>query len=306
MNWVDFKCRNCGAALRTKGSAAVCDYCGSVYFQLTDSDCPEDCETLSLEAFSERIKAGQRTFSVDFGAGTIANVDDTVRKAKLRQAGKFLSEGKFFRVEEALKGIPETDFAAKRLRFLAQAGARDEGELAAYAGDLSEFSHYRSMLAACGEQTRTTYETVASVCLKNREILRNIEKGRELLRAEAWEDGLRYARDMIRQYPFHARAWELLAAAKCGNDPAYDPRDDLGRMTACPDAAWTVTGGETDFYGVPKGISVAVAERCQAFVRKESARSEFLTRYVWRPLLVLAAVGALIGIWQLIALLAGG
>ena len=304
MALIQMKCANCGAALRQEGGQYVCDYCGAISLFFADADA-DISQAVTAEEFRQKLAQSGRTYLIEPGGNGISDVDEKILQGKLKAAQKALSEGKGYLVEEYLKGIPANVFAAERLRLLSEAGVKDEAELSAYAGELSSFGHYDSALAAAGERTRETYREIEKVCRKNAEISREIGKGRDLLQAGMLADGLAYAEEMVRRYPAHARARELLIEAKCLSDENYSPFADLEFFKACPDASVAVSGGEEDYYGAPKNISPVIAERCKQVAGRRMSRDKLIGKYLIRPLLVLIAVGALVGVWFLIDSLFG-
>ena len=232
--------------------------------------------------------------------------EETLRQAEIARE---LSGDEFFLAVsmDPTFAIPDGNHLEEFVFRLAddEQGVKDEAELSAYAGELSSFGHYDSALAAAGERTRETYREIEKVCRKNAEISREIGKGRELLRAGMLADGLAYAEEMVRRYPAYARARELLIEAKCLSDENYSPFADLEFFKACPDASVAVSGGEEDYYGAPKNISPVIAERCKQVAGRRMSRDKLIGKYLIRPLLVLIAVGALVGVWFLIDSLFG-
>ncbi len=300
MKMVNMKCVNCGAALTQSGGHYKCEYCGSLYFRLTsDAELP-DALSLSVEDFIGKVEENGKVFTVKLDDPSASDVDRTVLSGRLKKAEQSLSEGKSYMVFETLKDVPDTCFAAVRLKFLAEFGAKNESELSLYAGDVTRSRYYSALESAGDEATRATYRSIADMCLKNALIEKEIAKGKEMLAVGLYEEGLEYARNAVTAHPFRAKAWELFAQAKCLTDEKYDPTDDLKRLSACPDARINLTGGETDYYGAPENIAPVIAERCRAIYGKARSRSDFIFRYVVRPIIVIAAVGALISLWKLI------
>ena len=302
MALADLKCTGCGAPLTARGNTYVCPYCGTTVVQIADAHVDANVQLLSPEEFRTRLEASRKTFVMAPGGGGVCDIDDAVLKGKLAYAAQLLHEHKAYEVSGALKGIPETVFEAERLRFLAEIGVRDETELAAYAGDIRQLPHYQTLLAAGNGSCRETYTYISGICLENARILEEIGKGMELLSAAQIDQALAYGEQMVRQYPSHARAWELLIAARCAKDGAYDPFADLGYLLACPDAELTVTGGEM-VNGIPRYIAPGIADRCHAIRQKRERSGAFVRDFLIRPLLLLLGIGALIGIWQLITFL---
>lgn len=305
MALVDMKCPNCGAPMHGREGRIECEYCGSLLLEFSALDGVEHADVVSVDEFKKRMEESKCRFAVDFGGTALCDVDAEILKGKLRFAEEELRAGRAYKVDGILKGVPATVFAAERLRLLAEVGAADETELAAYAGEITAFSHYATMTDAATEQTRETYAYIADVCRQNAAANAEIGKGKEMLAVKMYSEGAEYAARMVAKYPTHARAWELLMHAKCLADAKYNPFDDLAKMKLCPDAAFAVTGGEENADGIPGGISDVVAERCRNVLAPAKARRAFLSKYVVVPLLTLAGIGILVGIWQLIERLVG-
>lgn len=300
MALVEMKCANCGAPMKERDGRFECEYCGSLLLEFASLDGVEGAAVVSVDEFRKKMEESKRRYAVNLGGTALADVDGEILKGKLKFAEDELRAGRAYRVEGILKGVPDTVFAAERLRFFAETGAADETALAAYAGDVTAFEHYGTMTAAATEETRETYAYIAEVCRANAEADTEIAKGKEMLAVRMYAQGVEYAARMVAKYPSHAKAWELLTHARCLADGKYNPFDDLAKMKLCPDAAFAVMGGEEDADGIPRGIAEPVAERCRAVLQPAKARRAFLWKYVLAPLLTLAGIGVLVGIWQLI------
>ena len=306
MALVEMKCQNCGAPLTERKNGYVCPHCGSFQLFIVDQDEEISALSMPLEEFRQKIKEKQRTFILSRdGALKAVDIDSAIVRKKIEDAQSLLSEGKGYAVEEALRGVPEDNFAAERLRFLAETGARDEAELACFALDLKQCRHFADVLNLCDMQTRQTYEALEELCLENREILSQIGEGKRLLDAGLLEEGCAYANAMLQKYPTHAASWEIFIEANCKKDEKYDPFPDLEYLLSCPDSLQYGYGAEKDYYGAPRGISAAIAQRCRKIAGKKQQKNAVFYRYILRPLIVLAGIGILIGVWKLIDVLLG-
>lgn len=300
MTLVDMKCRSCGAALRACDGYMTCDYCGSVYFRLERPIAPEGADSLSLEEFAKLADENLDTYRINAASGTVSCSDDDLVKSKLKAAGRALADGEFFKVKDFLKGVPSDNFAAARLRLLASVNAKSETELAFYPKDPQDLEDYPSLINSCDEENRAVYEKIRGICLSNSALLERIKQGEELIRIENFDEALILAKNLTSQRPFSARARAFLIKASCAAVKDYDPSDDLKRLEACPDAAMTYAVADKDVYGVPLNLDPAVREYCRRFYGRKNAKKESFFKYILKPLLVLIAVGALIGIWKLI------
>lgn len=298
MATVELKCANCGAALKPKGNYYACEYCGSLIFQLIEEGGFTEI-SLSIEQFREKLKQSGRIFTVESAQIKTDDADKKILRAKTQLARRCLEQGSFYEAEEILKDLPSDDFAVERLRFLAAAAVADETELAFYAGDITALPHFKTAIDLCDEKTRETYCDIAKICLDNARINEQTAKGRKLNALDV-KEGLKYAENLVKNYPFHARAWECLIEARCLRDEKYNPFGDLEFFNSCPDARIGITGGETDYYGAPEGISSVIAERCRRINGKKMAKWQFWYKYAIKPLLVVAGLGVALGLWALI------
>ena len=298
MALAEMKCPSCGAPLKTCGNHYECEYCGNVVVELATADAGFDTASVSLEELKKRIACSKKTFTVNIGV-PFGDVDAEILEGKLNLADKALREGKPYEVDGILKGVPETLFAAERLRLFAETGARDEAELASYAGDITKLKHYDTLIAACTPENREIYEYVADRCKENAEVKNEILKGEQLIAVQKYDEALKYAEIMVGKYPARARAWLLLMEAKCAVDPNYNPFEDMECFKVCPDVAVTVTGGGEDEDGIPENIPRTVRDRCRKCLRAKNAGKAILAKYVVVPLLTAIVVAAAIGLWQL-------
>ena len=297
MTLVDMKCRSCGAALRVRDDCLVCDYCGSIYFRLTDND-NADVTHMSAEEFAESVEKSRKTYCVRLSEGKIYDADARLIAAAKEAAEDALHAREFWKTDDLLKNVPSDDPAACRIKLLSAAGARNESELALWSGDLTSLPEYARLTAVCDDDTRAVYALIARKCAENAAVRTEINKGHEFLRLGKTAEGLRYAEDMIRRQPYRAAAWDLLMTARCLNDASYDPTEDLRRLTACPDVSVTF-GGEDD---IPRSLSPALRDRCLEVRRKKNAKSRAVYKNFIRPVAVAIGVAALLGIWGLISL----
>ena len=301
---VNMKCPNCGAVLKVKDDCFVCDYCGAIIVSMADTGCAADFT--SLEAFKKRIDGTKKTFILHIDVDKDKYIDDMIIKGKLKLAESYLKDGKFYRVSESLKGVPDTLFAVQRLLFLAEAGAKDELQLfAAYSGDITAFKHYNALVKSCGDENRRIYEHIARQCAENKKINAQIEKGKELINLNMPKEALSYAMEMRNKYPYYARAWELYIMAKSVSDEKYDPSEDLGFFMACPDAEPAITGGEVDYYGTPKNVSPIIYERCRKIKSKKYAWKKVTYKYLITPLSVLLFLFLMLGFWKILEAILG-
>lgn len=305
MTIVDMKCRSCGATLKACDGYMVCEYCGSVYFRLEKSSVPEGVDALSLGEFIKAADENLETYCINRAQGTISDADADLVGNKLKAAERALANAEFFKVKDFLKGVPDDLFAAERLRLLAAVNAKSETELAMFAGDLSAFDDYAKLTACCDAQTKDIYDTIRKKCLDNAKLLSAVAKGNELIRIENYAEALDYAKTLTSRHPFSSRVRALLIKASCFAVDGYDPTDDLKRLEACPDAAIALAVSDKDVYGVPINLDPSVRDYCRKFYSSKRRTGGFFAKYLLKPLLVLIAVGALIGIWQLISYLFG-
>ena len=173
--------------------------------------------------------------------------------------------------------------------------------LAAYSGDLSALPEFENVKRLADERTRNAYERLADICRANAVAEEKIAKGMELVDAQAAESALVYAKEMLRSYPAHAKAWGLYIAAKCLADRSYDPTRDIGFMCKCPDYKRVYL--EDGFS--PRVLAPVAAERYAAIERKRNARSAALKKYVIGPVFAAAAVAMGIAVWKIIEAMGG-
>lgn len=304
MALVQMNCKNCGAPLERQGDAYVCPHCGSRVLDILDASVEAGADIVTPAEFGERLKAQKTAFVVDFG-DTLRAFDAQTEawNAQLRQALRLLQARKDYAVEEALRGVPDTLFAAERLRLLADVGARDEAELACWSGDLRSRPHFERVCATGDFEQKRLYERIAEECAENARIGKEIARGKVLLDSEAFADAERYAAVMCAQYPTDARAWELLIAARCGKDGEYDPQHDLSYFFRCPNCE-IVYGVPLEGETLPRTLSPAVRDRVRAIASKKGSRSAPL-RKVLAGVIVLAGIGVLALVWALIEALVG-
>ena len=302
MALVNMRCENCGAPLRENGDCYICEYCGSVVIHIPGGE-GEYSEGMSPGELKQKLFESGRSYTVVFPSEEEGDIDAAIIRGKLRLAEKQLDEGNAYLAEETLKGLPEGYFPAERLRFLAFIGARDEAELAMYSGDIRKLPQFERLLTYCNEQNRETYIAIADVCLSNSRAAAEIDKGRQMILAGMKTEALDHAAAMVKKYPQHSRAWELLIEARCCSDPEYSPFADLEYFKACPDAVINVTGGAEDGAGLPLNISPLISSRCREIRKKQEINAKFIRDILIRPAVVVAVILALIGIWKLIDML---
>ena len=304
MALVNMKCSSCGAILTVRDGCFVCEYCGSVFFRMTDDTSSFRADTVSLQEFRSELEKNEKSYTVNCPLGVFSDTDGALYKSKLKAADDALQKLEPYRVADILKGAPVTA-ATMRLRLLARVGARSESELAFYAGDLSAFEEYGALLALCDDATKDVYATIAKRCQRNAENAKKIAKGHEFLRIGQYSDGLAYAKTIVAEMPFNASAWELLIRAKCLDNKNYSPFEDLKKLETCPDFVLMAGKGEKDVNGALYDVAPEIRERCRTVAGKTRAKCDFFFKYLLKPILVLVAVGVLIGIWKLIEAIAG-
>ncbi len=304
MQFVPMNCPNCGAPLVERGGSFACEHCGCILVSIADGALAADAEQLSLAEFEKQLQASRRTFPINMGdqpAGM--DVDAVLLRERLKRAGQLLSAGEYDAVYDVLQNVPEDVFAAERARLLADCRAEDEIRLAAQRGDITRSPHYARVLALADGETRATYERIAAVCMENERIAAEIGKGMELVELGAAEEALTYARQMLKRYPTHAEAWELIIAAKCIEDGKYSPEEDLRRMSKCPNFPYLYSMREEDghifAFHNNRVIQARLEEAEQARFRKKSA----LSKYLVGPALLLGTLALSFGLWKLFDLL---
>lgn len=302
MALINMKCKSCGASLSVNDGYCVCPYCGSVYFRLIENGCVPDAETISLAEFEKKVIDSSKEFFLSCARGVV-DADADLANSKIIAAGKALENFELYKISDILKDVPADNFAAARLRLLCAAGVRNENELCLYSGDLEKLAEYDAFLSLCDDDAKAAYKKIEEKCKENAKTSDKIKKGYEYIRIGETESGLRYAKELISFYPYNARAWELLIVAKCAADKNYDPSCDLEKLKTCPDFPLIAGTGQSDVYGTPVDISPAIRERCRTIKCARRSKATFFYKYLLKPLLVLIAVGALIGIWKLIELL---
>lgn len=304
MALINMKCKSCGAALEIRDGYCRCEYCGSVYFRSVSDSPIAEAETLSLEEFEKRVEKDSSTICVNCAEGTMSDADADLIKSKIKAADKALQSFELYRIKDILSGVPADNFSAARILFLSAVGVRNETELCLYAGDLGKFKEYGEYLSLCDDETKDTYKTIEAKCQKNAETLSLIKKGYEYIKIKEYGDGLDYAKKLVADHPYTARAWELLIIAKIYADKDYDPSDDLKKLEACPDFVLIAGNAPRDVNGVPTDLAPVIRDRFRQVKGRSRAKSEFFFKNLLKPLLVLIGIGVLIAVWQLIAHLA--
>ena len=303
MPLVQMSCKNCGAPLKREGDGYICAHCGTAVANVLDVAIDPSRGILTQAEFEEAVRARRALFTAEHGVLRVFDGQTEVCNAQLRQAERLVRQGKFYAVDEALRGVPDTIFAAERLRLLAEIGARDEAELSCWSGDLRTRAHFERLYASGGFEQKRLYDRIASSCAENERIGREIARGRALLRAQAYEDAEHYAAVMCAQYPLDARAWELLIAARCGKDADYDPQADLAFFLGCPNR--TVLYGEAlEGEALPRSIAPVISDRARAVAAHRHRKGAFL-RKLLTGLAVLGGVGILALLWTMIDSLVG-
>ena len=190
---------------------------------------------------------------------------------------------------------------AERLRLLAQAGACNEIQLAAYAGNLEKFSHFNTLISACDDETAQNYKNIALICKKNEDINKEIEEYRKFLKLKDYDKGLYYAQKTVERYPFRAKAWEFFMEAKCLKDENNSPFEDLKRFNACLDAEINITDGKINtYYNAPQNISPVIAERCKKITDKKKALTNFSYKNILKPIVLLLFILLMFVVWNFI------
>lgn len=299
MSLVQMNCKNCGAPLEKQGGEYVCKHCGARVLSVLDASVETGAEVIGAEEFERELQKRKSAFAVDFGTGyRVFEGATEVINGQIRQAARFLQSGKSYAVEEALRGVPDTVFAAERLRLLAAIGAKDEAELSYWAGNLHKTLHFERVLALADHEQRRVYERLAEVCAENARIAREIGEGMRLVEAQAYEDAERYGAVMCAKFAACARAWELLIAARCGRDRAYDPSADLAKCRRCPDFSMAF-GEPLEGEDLPRSLSPLILERWREMKRKKQATSKWKGKFIG-GLITAAGIALLVVIWTLI------
>lgn len=302
MALVRMTCESCGAPLTQKEGMFRCEHCGASYIRVADPTFGADAENISLGEFEKMLEENSVVFAVDRGGSKeLFDVDSEIVKGKLAFARARLRDGAWADAVAALDGVGQDVFAAERIRLLASVGAADETQLAAYSGDLSALPEFENVKRLADERTRNAYERLADICRANAVAEEKIAKGMELVDAQAAESALVYAKEMLRSYPAHAKAWGLYIAAKCLADRSYDPTRDIGFMCKCPDYKRVYL--EDGFS--PRVLAPVAAERYAATEGKRNARSAALKKYVIGPVFAAAAVAMGIAVWKILEALGG-
>lgn len=299
MSFVQMNCKNCGAPLERQGDAYVCGHCGARVINILDADILAEGEVIGAAEFERKLKEQKELLVFEIGDTVRAfDAETEVVNAQLRQAARDLRDGKMYKVDETLRGVSDTVFAAERLRLLADAGARDETELAYWSGDLKKNRHFERVCALGDFEQKRVYERLAEICAENERAGKEIARGAALLNAQAYEDAEKYAAAMCAQYPTDARAWELLIAARCGKEESYDPSHDLKYFFRCPNER-VLYGDPLEGETLPRTVSPVIADRLRAVRSKRNARSGLL-RKVIGSVAVAVTLGILALVWALI------
>lgn len=296
MPYIQMNCKNCGAPLERQGDIFVCSHCGTRVLRILDAKIEAGQDIVSREEFE--AAAQEQKLTEDLGDGLRRfDVGSALLNAQLKQASIFLHDGKPYAAEEALEGVPDTIFAAERLRLLAQAGAKDEQSLSCWAGDLRSLDHFERTMALADFEQKRVYEHLAAVCAENKKIADEIAQGNKLLKSEAYEDAERYAAVMIGFYPAKSLAWELLIAARCGKDENYDPAHDLGFFLRCPD--FEMTYGRPLSGVLPQNVSPIIRDRVRETERKKQKSAAFWKKAVF-SVITLAGLAVLALVWAVL------
>ena len=297
MELVKLTCTNCGAPLEEKDGMLRCAHCGCGYIRVCDPSEGFDAAAMSIEEFEQKLADASELFAVKGADGTeLFDTDAEVAASKLRYASERLASGDFEGAYEAVSGFGADGFQAERVRLLASMHARDEGELAAYCGDITAVPHFKEVLALADDRARATYLRLADICAAGAEASRKIKKGMGFVDAHDAEKAGLYAAEMLRAYPLRSEAWELSAAAKCLADEKYDPSSDLEFMKKCPDYKYVFAPDTLH----ARALAPVVAERYAAFSAKKDVRARFFNKYVIGPLGAIVLVGIGIALWKLI------
>lgn len=295
MPYIQMNCKNCGAPLERQGDSFVCGHCGSRVFRILDAKIEAGQDILSREEFEKALQEQKNTAGADLGDGLRRfDAGSELLNAQLKQASVLLHDGKPYAVEEALEGVPDTIFAAERLRLLAQTGAKDEQSLSMWAGDLRSSEHFERVMALADFEQKRVYEHIAAVCEENKKIADEIAQGNKLMKAQAYEDAERYAAVMCGFYPAKSRAWELLIAARCAKDKNYDPARDLEFFMRCPD--FEMTYGRPLDGVLPQNVSPIIRDRVRETERKKQKSAAFWKKAVTSAI-TLAGLAVLALVW---------
>lgn len=298
MPYVQMNCKNCGAPLERQGDIFFCSHCGARVLRVLDAKIEAGQDIVSLEEFEKAAQEQKEILAIDPGDGLRRfDAGSGLLNAQLKQASIFLHDGKPYAAEEALEGVPDTIFAAERLRLLAQTGAKDELSLSFWAGDLRALDHFERVLALADFEQKRVYERIAAACEENKKITDKIAQGNKLMKAQAYEDAERYAAVMCGFYPAKSRAWELLIAARCAKDENYDPAHDLEFFLRCPD--FEMTYGRPLSGVLPQNVSPIIRDRVRKIEGKKQKSAAFWKKAV-ASLITLAGLAVLAIVWALL------
>ena len=302
MGLVKLTCTNCGAPLEEKDGMLRCAHCGCGYIRVCDPSDGFDAAAMSIEEFEQKLADANVLFAVKGAEGTeLFDTDAEVAVSKLRYASERLAAGDFEGAYEAVSALGSDSFSAERVRLLVSMHARDEGELAAYSGDITAAPHFNEVLALADERSRAAYLRLADICAANAEASRRIGKGMAFVDAHDAEKAKLYADEMLRAYPSRSEAWELSVAAKCLADDKYDPSSDLEFLKKCPDYKYVFA---PDTLGARPFVPV-IADRLAAVTARKNARAKFLNKYILGPVAAVVLVGIGIALWQILSALFG-
>lgn len=270
MALVQMNCKNCGAPLERRGTEYVCPHCGARVLDVVDAE-GTDAPVISAEEFEKILEEQKKGLVLEYG-GELHELDaeGSAKRAKLHRAESLLRAGKPHEADLALEGLSDTLFPAVRLRLFAEAGARDEAELACWAGDVHALRWFDRVYALCDFEQRRVYDRIEKSCAENVGILKEIGQGMEVLRAGDVEEALRVALALCRKYPAKAKSWELLCAARCLADEEYDPTEDVGRFYRCPDCR-ILYGPPFEGEPFPRTGEKCIFERMREVERRKGA-----------------------------------
>ncbi len=299
MPFVQMNCRNCGAPLERQGDAFVCGHCGAKVVRILDARIDgAEAVAVSTEEFEKAVQEQKNIAEAEVGGGLHRfDFGSGLLNAQLKQAAMLLHDGKANAAEEVLEGVPDTVFAAERLRLLAEKGAKDELSLSFWAGDLRASEHFERVTALGDFEQKRLYERIAAACEENKRIADEIAEGYALLKAQAYGDAVRYAAVMCGFYPAKSRAWELLIAAHCAADKEYDPARDLEFLLRCPD--FEMNFGRPLSGVLPQDVNSLIRDRVRSIESKKQ-RSAALWKKAVAAAVTVAGLAVLALVWALL------
>lgn len=232
------KCPNCGGQMTAKNNQFVCEHCGTITLRILDAKIDDDVDVMSAEEFSDRLEKSKRQFVVRVNQEIeVFDIDTRVINQRIKIASELLEKGDYDQAYKELIPIDRPILAVERLRYLAHYKVKNEYELSYYNGYV-DGANYKKLIELCDEQSRATYEKIASFCRENfdarNKIKAEISEIEKLYSVNLLEDALLYAKEMCRKYPASALSWAALLEAKAKNG-AGEIVNEWKKMRLCYD-----------------------------------------------------------------------